>query len=110
MYNLKEQTKVLLVGSYYTKPGIFKVQRWFSAYNSANTKQSMIVVRFRISNLPLEFRKAQNLFNISTGVGLPLKINPPTISLYQGLYAHVLVVIDLLNTHLWVGRATKKSL
>lgn len=57
--------------------------------------QTSTQVWIRILNLPLECRKTQNLLNIAMGVGLPIKIDPLTLSLYHGLYARVLVEVDL---------------
>lgn len=47
--------------------------------------------------IPLEFRKEHNLMNIASAVGTPLKIDPTTVSTYQGLHARVLVDVDVSN-------------
>lgn len=48
-------------------------------------------------NFALEFRRAQNLYNIARGVGLPIKIDPSTLSPYHDHYTRVLVEINLSN-------------
>lgn len=44
------------------------------------------------------------------GVGLPIKIDPLTISLYHGLYTRILVEVDLSKTLTRRVIATKKDL
>lgn len=93
--NLDDQCKALTVGSLFLRPGIMRFSRWLPGINNAVQVQTSAQVWIRIFNLPLEFRKLQNLMNISMGVGLPIKIDPLTLSLYHGLYARILVEVDL---------------
>lgn len=37
------------------------------------------------------------MLNVASGVGLPLKIDPLSISLYHGMYTRVLVDMDMLK-------------
>lgn len=74
------------------KPGIFWVSRWFPGLDPLNHKITNSQVWIRLHELPLEFRKKQNVQNVATGVGLPLKIDP--LSHYHGTYARVLVDVD----------------
>lgn len=48
-----------------------------------------------VYNLPLEFRKPHNLMNIAMGVSVSIKIDPLTLSLYHGMFARILVAVDL---------------
>lgn len=57
--------------------------------------QTTTQVWIRVLNHLLEFRKPQNLPNIAMGVGLPIKIDPLTLSLYHGLFARILIELDL---------------
>lgn len=52
-------------------------------------------VWLRIYDLTLEYRKPQMLFNIASGAGFPLKIDLRTVALEQGIYARVLVEVDI---------------
>lgn len=54
-----------------------------------------ISIWIRLLELPLEYRKEQNVLNIVGGIGLPLKIDPLSLNLYCGMYARVLVDVDL---------------
>lgn len=58
LYNLSEQTKILPVGTFYTKPSLFKVQRWLPGYNTRSSKLTTSLVWIRMLNLPLEFKKS----------------------------------------------------
>lgn len=55
----------------------------------------MAQVWLRIYDLPLQYRKARTLLNIASRVGFPLKIDPATLSLDIGIYARVLIDVDL---------------
>lgn len=92
--NMKDQCIALAAGPIMFNPGVMRLNRWIPGYNALN-KSSVSQVWVRIFNLPLEFRKKQNLFNIGSGIGLPIKIDPHTISLYQGIYARILIEVDM---------------
>lgn len=69
--------------------------RWQPGFNPFNFMITTSQVRIRLHDIQLEFRKEQNMLIIAGGVGLPLKIDPLTISLYHGMYVLVLVDVDL---------------
>lgn len=97
LYNMADRSVVTVLGAMHTKPGIFRVSRWFPGFNFSNYKQTAVQVWIRIFELPLEYRKTQNLLNITRGVGLPWKIDRQTLNLSQGIYARILVEVDLVN-------------
>lgn len=76
------------------KPGVLRIPKWFSGFDPINYNVTTSLVWIRLHDIPLEYRKEHNILNIAGGVGLPLKINPLTSSLYHGLYARVHVDID----------------
>lgn len=92
--NMKDQCIALAAGPIMFNSGVMRLNRWIPGYNALE-KSSVSQVWVRIYNLPLEFRKQQTLFNIGSGIGLPLKIDPHTISLYQGIYARILIEVDM---------------
>lgn len=63
------------------------------------TFRTIMQTWIRLYGIPLEFRKEQNLWNLAVVVGLPLKIDPVNISMYNGLYARVLVDVDISKRH-----------
>lgn len=75
--------------------GVMRISRWLQGFDPSNYKQTTSQVWARIYDLPLEFRKEQNIMNITASIGLPLKIDQLMLSLSQRLYARVLVDVDL---------------
>lgn len=91
------------------KPRIFRVSRWLPGFNPSSQVLSTTQVWIRIKELPIEYRTPQSLFNIASGVGFLLEIDPLTMSLGHGLYASVLVDVDLakpIPDRILVTRAT----
>lgn len=66
-----------------------------AGFQQGNPKTVPGAVWLRIYDLPLEYRKPQTLFNIASGAGVPLKIDPRILSLEIGLYARVLIEVDV---------------
>lgn len=89
--------------------GVMYVSRWITGFSTFYQTQSITQVWIRIFNLPLEFRKGHNLFNIAMGVGMPITIVPLALSLYHGLYAKMLVEVDLSKPLLGRILVTKKN-
>lgn len=52
-------------------------------------------VLIRILELSLVFRKEKIVLNIARGMGLPLKIDLMSLNLYHGMYAHILVNVNM---------------
>lgn len=77
------------------KSRLLHLTRWQLGFNPSNFMITTSQTWIRIHQLPLEFHKEQNVLNIAGGVGLPLKIDPLMLNLYHGMYARVLVVVDL---------------
>lgn len=76
------------------KPGVLRLNRWVPGYDPMK-KVRISLVWIRVHTLPLGFQRPQNLFNIGIGLRLPIKIDPLLISLYLGIYARILVEVDL---------------
>lgn len=83
--NLEDQCKILSAGSLFMKPGIFCFNRWMLGFATVKQMQTNTQVWIRLYNIPLEYQKHQNLLNIAMGVGLPIEIDPLTISLMECL-------------------------
>lgn len=59
--------------------------------------------------MPFVFCKELNLLKVVAAVGTPLKFDEATIDIYQGLYARVLVDVDLSKRLLERVMASLKS-
>lgn len=86
------------LGAVNIQSGVFRITRWQPGFNPVNFKITTSQVWIRIHGLPLEFRKEQSVLNVAGGVGLPLKIDPLSLSLYHGRFSRVLVDVDLSQT------------
>lgn len=80
-----------------SSPGFFRCTDGYPSFEPNNVKLTIRQVWIRLYDLPLEFRKEQNLLTIAAGVRVLLQIDSLTLSLYHGLYASVLVEIDFLQ-------------
>lgn len=92
--SLEDQSYVMAMGVVDLKPRVFRVSRWFLHFDPLNFKPTTSQVWIFLLDLPLDYRKDQNVLNIVAGVGLPLKIDPLTRNLYHDAYARVLVDVD----------------
>lgn len=95
--NMENQSTATTAGPVNTNPGVFRVTRWTPDFNTGNMKNNVTQVWLKIFYLALEYRKPQTLFNNASGAGFPLKIDPRTLALEQGLYARVLIEVDIAN-------------
>lgn len=90
-----QQCRAMTAGPLNVFPGMFRVNRWTPDFNLDSQKQSMMQVWLRIYDLLIEYRKLQTLFNIANGAGVPLKIDPRTLSLDIGISARALRLAHL---------------
>lgn len=77
------------------KSGVMRILRWQPGFNPSNFKIMTTQIWIRLYELPLEYHKEQNVLNIAGRVGLPLKIDPLSLSLYHEMYTRVLIDVDL---------------
>lgn len=84
----------MAMGAVNLKLGVLRVSRWFPGFDPSNYKLTTSKICIRLHDLPLEYRKVQNILNITVDVGLPLKIDLLTLNLYHGMYVSVLVDVD----------------
>lgn len=85
VHNISDQNIVLTWGAVHITPRVFRVNSWIPGYDFRKQMKITTQVWTRIYNLLLEYMKAQNLFNVTRGVGLPLKINPRTLNMDLGI-------------------------
>lgn len=77
------------------KPGILRFMQWTPNFYPAYQKNTNAQVWVNFWDLGLEFWEPITLFEIANGIGVPVKIDPKTIDRKFGLFARVLVDIDL---------------
>jgi len=87
--------KILAQGVINLKPGILRFFCWSQDFNPHSQIQTHAQVWVRLMHLPQEYWRKQTLFEISSGVGTPLIIDDATKSRLFGIYARILVDIDM---------------
>ncbi|KAK9279866.1 hypothetical protein L1049_013549 [Liquidambar formosana] len=94
-YRLEDMRKVWAGGNWNLNPGLFRISRWIADFNPHNQVQRHSQVWIRIFGLPQEYWHHQNPLEIARGAGLPLQIDRATLNQIYGLYARILVEIDM---------------
>ncbi|XP_024195595.1 uncharacterized protein LOC112198698 [Rosa chinensis] len=82
-------------GAIVLKPGLLRFMRWTPNFSPAKQRNTNAQVWVRLWNLGLEFWEPLTLFEIANGIGVPVKIDQNMMERKLGLYARVLVDIDL---------------
>lgn len=95
---MADPSQALSLGVVNLKPGIFRVSRWVPYFNPVVQRQTNTQIWVRIYDLPIEYWRPSMLFSIPRGTGLPLKIDEKTSAIEHGLFARVLVEIDLAGS------------
>ncbi|KAM5549741.1 hypothetical protein ABKV19_000917 [Rosa sericea] len=87
--------RVWAQGAIALKPGTLRFMKWVPNFSPASQKNTNAQVWVRFWNLGLEFWEARTLSEIASGIGVPVKIDPNTLERKYGLFARVLVDVDL---------------
>ena len=98
---------VLGMGSLKLSSGFLRLFAWTKDFILAIIKSTKAQVWIRIHKLPLEYWKPRVIFSIIRGLGTPLSLNESTTRKNRGMFARVLVDIDMLSPipdHIWVER------
>ncbi|KAL6194627.1 hypothetical protein ACLB2K_035708 [Fragaria x ananassa] len=69
--------------------------RWVPNFSPASHRNSNAQVWVRFWDLGLEFWETQTLFEIASGIGIPIKVDNYTLERRYGLFARILIDIDL---------------
>ena len=87
----------LRMGSLKLSPGLLRLFAWAKDFVPATMKSTKAHTWVRIYHLPLEYWKPRIIFSIVRGFGTPLSLNGHTMRKNRGMFARVLVDIDLLS-------------
>lgn len=89
--------QVWAIGVVNLKPGFMHFSCWTKDFISKAQAQTHAQVWVRLMNLPHEYWGKQTIFEIASGLGSPLTIDDATVNRRFGLFARVLVDVDLAN-------------
>jgi len=93
--SIEDMRKIWALGVVNLKPGILRFYCWSRDFKPHNQAQTHAQVWVRLMQLPQEYWRKQTLFEIASGLGTPLTIDESTLSRRFGLFARILVDVDL---------------
>ncbi|XP_024171838.1 uncharacterized protein LOC112177819 [Rosa chinensis] len=83
------------MGSINLKPGILRLIQQTPSFSSATYKNTFEEVWVCFWDLGFAYWEPQTLFEIASGIGMPVKLDPRTANRSIGLYARILIDVDL---------------
>ncbi|XP_062020823.1 uncharacterized protein LOC133737236 [Rosa rugosa] len=83
------------MGSINLHPGILRLIQWTPSFSPATYKNTFAQVWVRFWDLGFAYWETQTLFEIASGIGMPVKLDPRTANRSIGLYARILIDVDL---------------
>jgi len=90
-----DMRNALAHGSINLKPGILRFFCWSHDFNTQSQVQTHAQVWIRLMHLPQEYWRDQTLLEIASEVGTPLLVDAATKSRLFGIYARILVDVDI---------------
>lgn len=87
--------RVWSLGSVNLNPGVLRLIQWSPIFSPSSYRNTFARVWVRFWDLGFVYWEHQTLFEIARGVGMPVKLDPRTVDRSLGLYARILVEVDL---------------
>lgn len=88
-------SRVWAQGAVALKPGTMRFKQWVPNFSSSNQRNTNAHVWVKFWDLGLECWETRTMFEIASGVGVPVKIDHNTLDCKVGLFARILVDVDL---------------
>ncbi|XP_068504205.1 uncharacterized protein [Phaseolus vulgaris] len=95
--SIEDMRWALGMGSLKLSPGLLRLFAWTKDFVPATMKSTKAQTWVRIYHLPLEYWKPKTIYSIVRGLGTPLSLDEHTMRKNRGMFARVLVDIDLLS-------------
>jgi len=93
--SIGEMQKIWSLGMVNLKPGLMRFYCWSKDFAPQAQTQTHTQIWVRFMNLPQEYWEKQTLFEIASGLGTPLSIDDSTQNRRFGIFARVLIDVDL---------------
>ncbi|XP_062020937.1 uncharacterized protein LOC133737388 [Rosa rugosa] len=106
--SIDDMQRICSLGSISLNPGIMRLIKWTPDFSPSSYKNTFVQIWVRFWDLGFAYWDQQTLFEIARGIGTPIKLDPRTANRSIGLYARVLVDVDLsmpLRDKIKVARA-----
>ena len=85
------------MGSLKLTPGFLRLFVWTKDFVPTTMKSTKTQAWVRLYRLPLEYRRSRVIFSIIKGLGTPLSLVENTMRKKRGMFARVLMDIDMLS-------------
>jgi len=92
---VEDMRRVWAMGVVNLKPGLMRFYCWTNEFNTQAQTQTHAQIWVRLMNLPQEYWHQKTLLEIASGLGTPLTIDDATVNRRFGIFARVLVDVDL---------------
>jgi len=92
---LEDMRRIWALGVVHIKPGLLRFFHWTKCFSTENQVQTHAQVWVCLMHLPQEYWRKKTLFEIASGLGTPLTIDEATQQRRYGLFARILVDVDL---------------
>lgn len=93
--SVADMRRIWAMGAVNLKPGLMRFYCWTCDFTPQAQVQTHAQIWVRFMHLRQEYWRQKTLFEIASGLGTPLIIDDATLNRRFGLYAHVLVDVDL---------------
>jgi len=93
--SLDDMRKIWAIGVVNLKPGFIRFYCWTKDFTPKAQTQTHAQIWVRLMQLPQEYWGKQTIFEIASGLGTPLTIDDATQNRRFGLFARVLIDVDL---------------
>ena len=96
--SIEDMRRIWALGAVNLKPGLMRFYCWSKDFTPQAQSQTHAQVWVRFLNLPQEYWEKQTLFEIASGLGTPLSIDEATLDRRFGIFARILIDVDLSET------------
>lgn len=94
-HSVEDMRKILALRVVNLQPGILRFYYWTKDFTPQHQVQTHAQIWVRLMHLPQEYWRKKTLYEIASGIGTPLTIDEATQARLFGLYARVLVDVDM---------------
>lgn len=95
--SVEDMRQIWALGTINLKPGLMRFYCWSKDFAPQAQSQTHAQIWVRFLNLPQEYWEKQTLFEIASGLGTPLSIDETTQRRRFGIFARVLIDVDLFE-------------
>ena len=95
--SLEDMRWALRMGSLKLSPGFLRLFAWTIEFVPSTMKSTKTQTWIQIYKLPLEYWRPRAIFSIIRGLGTPLSLDESTMRKNRGMFARVLVDIDMFS-------------